>query len=99
MRWKTFFAGAAAGFAAAYAVQTMRARTFISSEKALSLAKAAFQRSAPISGSWIQSEPETYEKNGLVYKVYKGGICRENEQYEVFIDAYTGTIIDTYRLS
>lgn len=98
MSWRKFMTGAVAGFAVAYAVQSMRINKMISSEKALSLAKAAFQRSAPISGSWIQTKPETYEKNNIIYKVYKGGICRDEEQYEFLIDAYTGTIIETNKL-
>ncbi|EZP76526.1 propeptide PepSY amd peptidase M4 [Parageobacillus genomosp. 1] len=95
MSWKKFITGAALGFAAAYAIKTQLDRQMISSEKALSLAKAAFGQSGPISGSWIQTTPETYEKNNIRYTVYKGGICRDAAQYEFVIDAYTGTIIDT----
>jgi predicted small secreted protein len=95
MSWKKFIAGAALGFAAAYAIKTKLEQQMLSSEKALSLAKAAFQQLAPISGSWIQTTPETYEKNHVRYTVYKGGICHDDAQYEFVIDAYTGTIIDT----
>jgi predicted small secreted protein len=95
MSWKKFIIGAALGFAAAYAIKAQLDRQMISSEKALSLAKAAFGQSAPISGSWIQTTPEAYEKNNIRYTVYKGGICRDDAQYEFVIDAYTGTIIDT----
>jgi predicted small secreted protein len=95
MSWKKFITGAALGFAAAYAIKTQLDRQMISSEKALSLAKAAFGQSGPISGSWIQTTPETYEKNNIRYTVYKGGICSDAAQYEFVIDAYTGTIIDT----
>ena len=95
MSWKKFIAGMAGGFAAAYVVKTQRKQRLISSEKALSLAKEAFQKQTPISGSWIQTNPETYEKNNATYTVYKGGICRDDKQYEFVIDAYTGTIIET----
>jgi predicted small secreted protein len=95
MNWKKFITGIAVGFAAAYVVKMQQKPRMISSEKALSLAKAAFLQQAPISGSWIQINPETYEKNNIVYTVYKGGVCRDNEQYEFVIDAYTGTIIET----
>jgi len=98
MNWRTFIAGAAAGFAAACFVQSWRKRQLLSSEKALALAKEAFQHAEPISGSWIQTTPETYEKDGIVYKVYKGGICRKEEQYEFLVDASTGTIIETKEL-
>jgi predicted small secreted protein len=95
MNWKKFIAGMAVGFVAAYVVEAKRKQRIISSEKALSLAKAAFLQQAPISGSWIQTNPETYKKNNIVYTVYKGGVCRDHEQYEFVIDAYTGTIIET----
>ncbi|MCZ0755171.1 PepSY domain-containing protein [Anoxybacillus sp. J5B_2022] len=98
MNWRAFIAGAAAGFTVAYAVQSLRQHQLISSEKALALAKKAFEHAGPISGSWIQTAPETYEKDGIVYNVYKGGICRSEEQYEFIIDAYTGTVIETSRL-
>ncbi|MBA2873852.1 PepSY domain-containing protein [Thermaerobacillus caldiproteolyticus] len=95
MSWKNFFAGVTVGFAAAYVVKTLLNKQMISSEKALSLAKTAFQQYAPISGSWIQTKPEPYKKNNIVYTVYKGGVCRGDEQHEFLIDAYTGTIIET----
>ncbi|WP_027409611.1 PepSY domain-containing protein [Anoxybacteroides tepidamans] len=98
MSWRKFIAGAFVGFAVAYAIQSTRNNKIISSEKALSLAKDAFQRLAPISGSWIQTNPEPYEKNNIAYKVYKGGICRGEEQYEFVMDAHTGTIIETKKL-
>jgi predicted small secreted protein len=62
MNWKKFIAGMAVGFVAAYVVEAKRKQRMISSEKALSLAKAAFLQQAPISGSWIQTNPETYKK-------------------------------------
>ncbi|GGJ67979.1 putative small secreted protein [Anoxybacillus voinovskiensis] len=98
MNWRTFIAGATAGFAAACFVQSWRKNQLLSSEKALALAKKAFQHAGPISGSWIQTTPETYEKGGIIYNVYKGGICRGEEQYEFFIDATTGTMIETKTL-
>ncbi|ANB62183.1 PepSY domain-containing protein [Anoxybacteroides amylolyticum] len=98
MNWRTFIAGATAGFAAACFVQSWRNNQLLSSEKALALAKKAFQHAGPISGSWIQTTKEMYEKDGIIYHVYKGGICRGEEQYEFTIDAYTGTVIEKSRL-
>lgn len=95
MNWKKFIIGAITGFAAAYTVSTQLKQRMISAEKALSLAKDALQRHGAVSGSWIQANPETYEKDNVIYTVYKGGVCRDNQQYEFVIDAYTGTIIDT----
>ncbi|NUK30579.1 PepSY domain-containing protein [Parageobacillus sp. VR-IP] len=98
MSWKKFITGAALGFAAAYVIKAQLDRQMISAKKALSLAKAAFGQSAPISGSWIQITPETYEKNNIRYTIYKGGICCDGAQYEFVIDAYTGTMIDVKQL-
>lgn len=71
----------------------------ITPEKALNNAKETFKRKGPISGSWIYMKPEEIEKNGLVYRAYRGGITRnidgENKQYEFYADVETGGIIDT----
>lgn len=70
----------------------------LSPEVALERVKTAFQRTAPVSGSWIYIEPQSYEKNGLVYDVYRGGITRtiddQQNQYEFYADVKTGVVID-----
>ncbi|MED4871359.1 PepSY domain-containing protein, partial [Geobacillus stearothermophilus] len=48
----------------------------------------------PIRGSWIQVAPEQYEKNGLTYTVYRGGVCRDDGDAEFFVNAYTGAVIE-----
>jgi predicted small secreted protein len=98
MSWRKFLIGISVGFAGAYILKTSLDKKMISSEKALALAKNAFKQSGPIVGSWIQTNPEKYKKNNLVYDVYKGGISRETEQWEFIIDAYTGTILETRKL-
>jgi predicted small secreted protein len=98
MGWRKFLIGVGVGFAGAYILKEALNKQMISSEKALTLAKNAFKQSGPISGSWIQTNPEKYKKNDLVYDVYKGGISREKEQYEFIIDAYSGTILETRKL-
>ncbi|RAK21197.1 putative small secreted protein [Anoxybacillus vitaminiphilus] len=98
MSWRKFFIGVGVGFAAAYILNASLDKKMISSEKALALAKNAFKQSGPIVGSWIQTNPEKYEKDHFVYDVYKGGISRETEQYEFIIDAYTGKILETRKL-
>ncbi|BDG46119.1 PepSY domain-containing protein [Parageobacillus sp. KH3-4] len=95
MNWKKFIIGAIIGFTAAYVVPTRLKQRMISAEKALSLAKSSLQHQGSVSGSWIQTNPETYKKNNVIYTVYKGGVCRDNQQYEFIIDAYTGAIIET----
>ncbi|RLL47793.1 peptidase M4 [Oceanobacillus piezotolerans] len=91
-----FAIGAAIGYVANQQIQT---RQKVTPEKALKYAKESFQKSGPISGSWIYMKAEDMEKNGLQYKVYRGGITRnidgENKQYEFFVDAETGGVIST----
>ncbi|WP_087971955.1 PepSY domain-containing protein [Oceanobacillus rekensis] len=71
----------------------------ITPERALNNAKEMFKRKGPISGSWIYMKPEEIEKNGLLYRAYRGGITRnidgENKQYEFYVDVETGGIVDT----
>jgi predicted small secreted protein len=102
MSWKKFVTGIAVGFAAAYALEQWREKMVIPSEKALQIAKEAFKKSGNISGSWIQTNIESFEKNGLSYQVYRGGITKtsdaETEAHEFIMDAYTGTIIETRKL-
>lgn len=70
----------------------------ITPDEALENAKQKFLKQGPVNGSWIYMNPETIEKNGLTYNVYRGGITRtidgETKQYEFFADADTGTVID-----
>jgi len=71
----------------------------ITPEKALKLVKSTFKQSGPIHGSWIYMKPEDLERNGLFYKVYRGGITRlENgvyKQYEFYVDTDTGSVIES----
>ncbi|TMN23764.1 peptidase M4 [Lentibacillus cibarius] len=91
---------AGAGIAAGFLVKQQLDRyQKITPEKALKKAKEAFNKQGPISGSWIYMKPEEYEKNGLLYNAYRGGITRnidgENKQYEFFIDVDTGAVIES----
>ncbi|KRN19053.1 hypothetical protein IV79_GL001715 [Pediococcus claussenii] len=56
----------------------------------------------PIEGTWIEAKSEELNRNGLHAFVYYGGISRYEDgklvQYEFIADAYTGTLIDIYRL-
>ncbi len=76
----------------------IRSLNRLTPEKALEKAKEALQATGPINGSWIYMKPETFEKNGLTYNTYRGGISRNvngvNKQYDFHIDIETGTIID-----
>ncbi|WP_312469944.1 PepSY domain-containing protein [Neobacillus sp.] len=104
MNWKSFILGAAVGIIGGYAAhEVITQKIKVSPEKVLEQVKKQFKQNGPISGSWIHMEAEPYEKYQIHYKVYKGGISKNNngsnEQYEFIADAQTGTLIDICRLS
>lgn len=104
MNWKSFVLGLSVGLVSGFvAKELLETNTNVSPEKALSNAKSLFKQSGPISGSWIHMKPESYEKQGLTYDVYRGGISRtvghEIVQYEFIADAKTGAIIDSVSLT
>lgn len=74
----------------------------LNGDKILKRVKKAFLEEGPIEGSWIELTKVPMRKFALKTKVYYGGISRmeENElvQYEFLADAYTGTVLDIYRL-
>src|SRR5690625_2283129 len=76
---------------------------YLPPEKALAIAKQAFKRNGPISGSWIYRSPETLDKNGLNYDVYRGGITRhidgKNIESVFYTDINTGAIIEVENFS
>ncbi|WP_059171437.1 PepSY domain-containing protein [Bacillus sp. FJAT-27445] len=106
MNWKAFLLGAVAGAAGAYAVNAAISQNIdLSAQKVLSHARGQFKLSGPVSGSWIHMEAVPFEKNGIQYRVYRGGITRispgladTGEQFEFVADATTGTILDVYKL-
>ncbi|WP_316571002.1 PepSY domain-containing protein [Neobacillus sp. YIM B06451] len=106
MNWKAFLFGAVAGAAGAYAVNAAISHKMdVPAQKVLNHARSQFRLSGQVSGSWIHMEAVPFEKNGIQYKVYRGGITRTSpdledgtEQFEFVADATTGTILDVYRL-
>lgn len=88
--------GVAAGYLAKKQIDQYQK---ITPEKALKNAKETFKKQGPISGSWIYMKPETVERNGLQYQVYRGGVTRnidgENKQYEFYVDVESGAVIDS----
>jgi predicted small secreted protein len=104
MNWKSFFLGAAVGIIGGFAAKEMvNCKTPVSPEKVLEQVKKQFNQNGPISGSWIHMEAEPYEKQQINYRVYKGGISKNNngtnEQFEFIADARTGTLLDVRNLS
>ncbi|AGT33153.1 peptidase M4 [Geobacillus genomosp. 3] len=94
MAWKKWIVGAAVGAAAICAVRAAAKPALLTPERALAMAKASLGGRRAIRGSWIQSAPEQYEKNGLTYTVYRGGVCRDDGDAEFFVNAYTGAVIE-----
>lgn len=103
MNWKktmmAFSLGAIAGFFAAQSAP----KNSISPEQALAIAKDLFRKKGPISGSWIYMKKEELVKHGITYRVYRGGISRTvnkiTTQYNFYIDASTGALIEVTELS
>ncbi|WP_445612913.1 PepSY domain-containing protein [Geobacillus sp. YF-1] len=95
MAWKKWLVGAAVGAATLYMARASGRPALLSPERALKLAKQALGGPHPIRGSWIQTHPERYEKNGWTYTVYRGGVCRDDGEDEFWVNAYTGAIVDT----
>ncbi|WP_102026735.1 PepSY domain-containing protein [Salirhabdus sp. Marseille-P4669] len=102
MRWSKVAVGTAVGAVAGFFVGRAVKKEWITPEKALKIAKEKFRAKGPISGSWIYMKPQTLSKENIDYKVYYGGITRQIEekpvQYEFYVDAKTGTIVDVSRI-
>lgn len=99
MNWKSFLVGTAAGLAAGIMAKELLAPLeHLSPEKVLSTVKERVKKEGSIYGSWIMMKPETIEKDGLTYEVYRGGVTRNlddrREQFEFIADSHTGTIVE-----
>lgn len=98
MRRRDALLAISASFLVGFITKTVLSNKQLSPEAALEAAKETFKKSGPISGSWIYMTPETLEKNGLYYNVYRGGISRqidnENVDYNFYCDVDTGAIVD-----
>ncbi|MCL6570936.1 MAG: PepSY domain-containing protein [Bacillus sp. (in: Bacteria)] len=103
MNWKSFFLGMSVGLIGGFAAKEILDKKInVSPEKVLEQVKKQFKQNGPISGSWIHMVAEPYEKNEINYRVYKGGIFRNNngrnEQHDFIADASTGTLLDVQAL-
>ena len=91
--------GAIGGAALAYFYKKNKT---LSADDILEKVKTDFLQEGPIEGSWIHFKKEPLQKFAIHSKTYTGGISRiedgELAQYEFIADAYTGTILDIYRL-
>ncbi|WP_096189778.1 PepSY domain-containing protein [Evansella halocellulosilytica] len=104
MGWKRFAAGVGAGVAVTMLAKSQldKRQEQLSPEKALKLVKQKAKSLGTIDGSWIHMITEELEKEGLIYKVYRGGItCTDEDDkmsaYEFFVDAATGAILQLHK--
>ncbi|MFC5712829.1 PepSY domain-containing protein [Thalassorhabdus alkalitolerans] len=98
MKIRDILIGVGLGFLAGYLLKDKIGGEHISPEKALKVVKQNVQDHIPVNGSWIHMTPEKYNKDNLVYKVYRGGISSteqdETKQMDFVVDAKTGTILE-----
>ena len=99
MNWKRTIVALGLGVATGYFVKSKLNELPVQPERALKLAKEKFKENGAVSGSWIFMKSEKLALHGLNYLVYRGGITRtidgENQQYEFYVDVFTGSIIST----
>lgn len=71
-------------------------------DKILTRVKEQFREEGSIEGSWIEMTKVPWKKYSYETKVYYGGISRLEDgqvvQYEFVADAYTGTLMDIYKV-
>ncbi len=98
MGLKRFLLGAGVGFVVGAVLKDQLTKELISPEKALRIVKQKLNKQGVVEGSWIHMIPESYEKNLLVYTVYRGGVSCTIEgefyQFDFIVDGHTGTILD-----
>lgn len=99
MKWAKFLIGLGIGFTCGYlAAKTVEKTSAITPEKALQSVKKSLAEMGKIESSWMMMTPETYQKNGLTYQVYRCGITLRTgdslKKFEVVCDATSGVIID-----
>jgi|SRR5690625_106947 len=74
----------------------------VSADRILDNVKKQFKEEGPIEGSWIEMTKVPWKKYSYQTKVYYGGISRFEKgqimQYEFIADAYTGSVMDIYRV-
>lgn len=77
-------------------------KRMVNGDTILENVKKMFLAEAPIEGSWIELHPVPLSRYSSETDVYYGGISRKEDgvlvQYEFIADAYTGTVLDLYKL-
>ncbi|ALV23008.1 MAG: PepSY domain-containing protein [Carnobacterium sp.] len=94
-----FGAGVTCGYFLSHYLQKNKA---IHGDDILTNVKNLFLKEGPIEGSWIELKKVPLQKFALKTDVYYGGVSRMEEdhlvQYEFIADAYSGSILDIYRI-
>lgn len=74
----------------------------LSADDILEKVKQEFLQDGPIEGSWIHFKKEPKQKFAIKNTVYTGGISRIEDgvlaQYEFIADAFTGSVLDIYKI-
>lgn len=77
-------------------------RRTLNADDILEKVKEQFRTEGPLDGSWIELTKVPWKKFAYETDVYYGGISRFEEsdlvQYEFIADAYSGSLIDLYRV-
>lgn len=77
-------------------------KTPVNADKILTHVKEQFKNEGPIEGSWIEMTKVPWKKYSYETNVYYGGISRLEDgqvvQYEFVADAYSGTLMDIYKV-
>lgn len=98
MSFRRFAIGVGIGLVAGILLSNRTTNERVAPEKALKHIKQKLSSKYNITGSWIHMIPETFEKNNVEYKVYRGGITTTDNdeifQYDFILDANTGTLLE-----
>lgn len=85
-----------------FAFSVYKKKKTMKADDLLKSVKKEFLNEGPIDGSWIELTKVPWKKFAYETDVYYGGISRYEEselvQYEFIVDAYTGSLIDLYRI-
>ncbi|WP_085523070.1 PepSY domain-containing protein [Tuberibacillus sp. Marseille-P3662] len=101
MNWKSTIAAVSAGVAGGIIISQTLTKETLTPESALKKVKSAVKHNHELEGAWIYLQPESFVKDRLNYKVYKGGLtineAGEVNHFDFVADATTGTILDFYK--
>ncbi|WP_281164806.1 hypothetical protein [Liquorilactobacillus sicerae] len=94
--------GAIAGFISGLQANgNLQQPTKLTPQQILKKIRAAFQAETPVQDSWINMQPQHFQRFALKADVYRGGISRLEDQqliqYDFLADANTGSVLELKR--